>query len=310
MRKDKRDRAFLSFIKTTYEITGLNLDNFINTVKKKGIFLYDIKKYGNKRLKVSVKFKDSQNFFAIAKKLCYNIKKVKESGVLYPFLKIYRSLGILIGALIITFSAIYCDGLIFSFSYSGSGVLYKREVQNFLTEKGIVRFSKFSQVDLKSLEDEILANNSHLSFASCQKVGSTLKIELATSKADKEKLNGNVYSLVSDIDGVVESVKVYRGTSLVSVGDSVKNGQLLVDGFMTIKEQTLKINVLASLSLIGEKTYVYKSNNDKEQHIAVSFAEELYSSLQIVKTEVVTEQDGDNFIYTVSIKYRHVLSVG
>ena len=59
--------------------------------------------------------------------------------------------------------------------------------------------------------------------------------------------------------GTIEKINVYRGTALVKKGDYVKKGDLLVDGYMTIKEQVVKINVLASLSIIAEEQFVYFS---------------------------------------------------
>ena len=72
---DNGDRACLGGVKTTYKITGLNLDRLIDFAKKRGITLYNAKKFGNKRLIVSVSLKESKKFFAITKELCYNIKQ-------------------------------------------------------------------------------------------------------------------------------------------------------------------------------------------------------------------------------------------
>ena len=56
--KNKGDRKNLTFankirgVKVEYKITGLNLDNFINTLKNRGIALFDIKKLNNKQKKL------------------------------------------------------------------------------------------------------------------------------------------------------------------------------------------------------------------------------------------------------------------
>ena len=54
--KDKRGGKGLSVL-VTYRITGLNLDRFINTVKNRGIALYDVKKQSQNSIKVSVSLK-------------------------------------------------------------------------------------------------------------------------------------------------------------------------------------------------------------------------------------------------------------
>ena len=49
MRKDTVGRKTINgALYTVYEVKGLNLDRLINACKKRGIDLYDIKKYSNK----------------------------------------------------------------------------------------------------------------------------------------------------------------------------------------------------------------------------------------------------------------------
>ena len=307
--KHKIDRTDLT-LNCTYKIEGLNLDRFINYLKKEGIALYNIKKLANNCLIVTVSFNQSQKFFAIAKKLCYNIKKVRDGGKALPLLKLYRMLGVFIGCVLIFVTTWLCDGLLLGVSYSGSGSLYQREVSAYLLERGIVPYTRFSNFSTQRLEDEILASNPHLTFVSCKKVGCRLVVQLELSKDKVGTLNGNVYSLVSDESGTIESLKVYRGTAIVSVGDKVQSGDLLVDGFAVIKEQMVKINVLASVTLICESEYNLTFDTDKERESALIFAEQQLFGKEIVDSVITISKNGQKFDYKVNMYYRHVLCVG
>lgn len=309
MRKNKVCRTNLA-INCTYLVEGLNLDRFINYVKKQGITLYNAKKVGNKRLIVTVSFNQSQKFFAIAKELCYNIKKLRDGGKALPFLNLYRLFGVFIGCIIISITATYCNDLLFGVSFTGSGSLYKREVLTYLSQRGIVPFARFSSFSTERLEDEILASNPHLSFVSCKKSGARLIIDLELCKDKTNMLNGNVYSMVSDVDGSVESVKVYRGTAVVQVGDTVKAGDLLVDGYAVIKDQMVRINVLASVTLICQRDFTFTFDTELEHERAIIFAEQQLFGKEIVDSNVVVFEKGSQYIYTVNLRYRHVLCVG
>ena len=310
MRKNNGDRKSLGLLKTTYLINGLNLDSFINTVKKRGITLYDIKKYTNKRLLVTVNFADSEKFFAIAKELCYNIKKIRDKGKAYPLLAIYRSLGVVIGCLIIAVTSIFANDFIFSFAFTGSGSVYKREVESYLKSRGVKEYTRFSDINLAEIEDGIIANNAHLSFASCKKVGNRLVIDLALSTNKVETLKGDVYALYSDVDGIVEDIKVYRGTAMVSVGSSVKAGDLLVDGVAVIKEQTVKINLLASITIGCSATQEYRSKLEGEEEKVILFVEQNFADREIVSSSVKTEKINDEYVYSVTVRYKRVLCAG
>lgn len=309
MRKNKFYPKSLSLY-TTYEVNGLNLDNLINTARKRKIALFNLKKYHNKRLIVSVSFNQSQNFFAIAKELCYNIKKVRDGGKAKALLSLYRSLGVVFGCIIFIAATVYFDGLLFGITYTGGGSIYKGEVEEYLTSIGIERFTRFKNVDLQRLEDGVLSSNQHLSFVSCKKVGSRLVIDLELKKEDVKTLDGNVYAMISNVDGVVDSVKVYRGTAQVEVGQTVKKGDLLVDGVALIKEQTVKINVLASITIICQAEFNYLFDDEKSSSKAVMFAEQELCDKQITDSEItVSELDG-RYNYKVKLSYKHVLCVG
>lgn len=310
MRKNKKGGKGLIDLKYTYVIEGLNLDRFINSIKNKGITLYNAKKVGNKRLIVSVSCQESKIFFAKAKELCYNIKKIKEKGAFLPLVKLWRSAGIFVGVIIFCLSAFFFNDFIYDFSFVGSGSVYKREVMSYLNSIGIKEYQRFSKFDFEKIEDGVLADNKNLSFVSIEKHGNTLVIDSALAVDSVDRLSGNVYSLVSEVDGVIEKINVYRGTALFKKGDSVKKGDLLVDGYMLIKEQVVKINVLASLSIIVEQEFLYSSNQDHCEKKAELLARTMLTEKEILDIFTTKESQNDCFIYKTIVKYRYIIYVG
>ncbi len=310
MRENKIVRTCLKSVFTKYEIIGLNLDKFINTLKKRGVELYNVKKYGNKRLLVSIKFSDNQKFFAIAKELCYNIKKLGDCGKGYPILSLYRNIGIVLGVLLSALIIAFANDYFFSFEFTGTGSVCAREIKEYLYSRGITEFCRFSDIDIEELEDGILSCNEHLSFVSVNKRGNRLIIESALSTEEVKTLDGNVTALYADREGVVENVKVYRGTAMVEVGKTVKAGELLVDGYATIKEQTVKINVLASVTLVCNDQFIYRSKEQGEEEKAILLAEALYSDKQPINFSAIYSEENGEFVYIVFVSYKHVLTVG
>ncbi len=309
MRKNSSARAGIKGLYTVYEIRGVNLDRLINYARKQGITLYDVKKISFKRMVVSVNFNESNKFFAIADKMCYNIKKIRHKGISYPIFAIFKSAGLLVGAIVFFLTALLYDDFIVGISFSGSGAIYKRQVQQFLAENGAYEYARFSDIDLKVLEDKTLAENQSLSFVSLKKSGNTLKVELALSTDDVSRLKGDVEELRTSVCGDIESIKVYRGQAMVGVGDSVKVGDLLVDGVVTVKEQQIKTNVLCAVSIIvtSEKHFIFKEDN--LENTAVLLAEGEVDD-EIILSEVEKIQKNDGYLYIVKTRYRRVYNVG
>ena len=310
MRKNKKGGKGLIDVKYTYSIEGLNLDRFINSMKNKGITLYNIKKTSNKRLIVSVSYQESKIFFANAKELCYNIKKINEKGIGLPLIKMWRGVGVLVGAIIFCLSTFFFNDLIYEISFSGSGSVYKREVLRYLNSVGVKKNQRFSNFDFERIEDGVLADNKNLSFVAIEKHGNTLLVDLALATDSVDRLDGNVYSLISTVNGVIEKLNVYRGTALVKKGDYVKKGDLIVDGYMTVKEQVVKINVLASLSIIAEELFTYSSKEDNQENKAELLARANFTDKEILESITTKEKQNGSFIYKTMLKYRYIIYVG
>ena len=310
MRKNKNGGKGLIDVKYTYSIEGLNLDRFINSMKNKGITLYNIKKTSNKRLIVSVSYQESKIFFANAKELCYNIKKIKERGIGLPLIKMWRGVGVLVGTIIFCISTFFFNDLIYEISFSGSGSVYEREVLSYLNGIGVKRYQRFSNFDFERIEDGVLADNKNLSFVAIEKHGNILLVDLALATDSVDRLDGNVYSLTSAVNGVIEKINVYRGTALVKKGDYVQKGDLIVDGYMTVKEQVVKINVLASLSIIAEEQFTYSSKEDNEEKKAELLARANFFDEEILESITTKERENGSFIYKTMLKYRYIIYVG
>ena len=329
MRKDNGYRKGLSKIYSIYVLSGLNQDRFVNAVVKRGVGLYNIKKADNKHLSFCVNVKENKKFFAIINKLWYNnkncsildgstlkigggytLERVKTSGLFAPAYKLWKNVGLIVGAVIFCATAYLSSGLIFSIDYTGSGVESKQEVEKLLAQKGVVRFARFNDFDLKVTTNEILASIDDLSFARCYKRGNRLMVELEKRVSPPPVLNDNATFLTCKEGGVVESVRVYRGNALVSVGERVESGQILVDGLIRIKEEEIQVNVLATVSVICEvKTEILLLSKNLDEQ-AVILAEQQFSDREIISSSVRSLADKERYIYTVTLQYRQIYSAG
>lgn len=306
MRKNKIVGKNLGFY-STYKITGLNLDNLVNILKNKGVYLKDIVKRDRKTLIVSVSYQEREKFFAITRDLCYNIKKVGERGKYRLALKMAHNFGLILGAVIFAVCSFVADDFIFSIDYAGSGSVYSREIGTLLEGENVKPFSRFSAIDLPALSDKILARTDKVSFAECLKVGNRLKINLVLSEKPTRTLFGDKETLCSDIDGVIEYLKVYRGTALKNVGDRVMAGETILGGFAVVKETTVKVGIIATVSVMGEFNYVYESERDGEESLAAIFAETALGEREIISSETVKTARGENlYEYKVKIIYRKI----
>lgn len=307
MRKNKINRKKLNLF-AVYKVTGLNLDNLVNILKNKGVTLYDLKKKDGRTLIVSVNYTDSEKFFAITRDLCYNVKRIGEKGRFRFALKLFRNLGLVIGAVIFTVLSVLFDDVILSVDYYGSGKAVSREINDYLISRGVTEFSRFSDIDLPALSDEILKVSDKISFAECVKCGNRLKINLALSVSPVKTLDCDKESLVSDVDGEIEYVKVYRGTALKRAGDKVKAGEEICGGFAVVKDTEVKVGVIATAAVKAEYFYEYESEKDGDEGLAEIFALIAFGDGEALSTETEKSvSDSGTYIYKIKIVYRRIL---
>ncbi len=296
---------------TQVEVKGANLDSFINILSRRGIYLKKIKKIHRNFISFSVKYNQLEKFFAISNELCYNIKVVKNWGVSYPVWYLITNIGLIIGAILFMVTAFISNDLILDIKYTGSGSVLSKQIESYLNTNGITQYSKFSDVDLKKLNSSVLSSNPNLSYVSCTKKGNVLYVESSLADNKIGVLSGKAQELVSSVEGVVEQIKVYRGTALVEVGQTVEVGTMLVSGEVEIKEQIVNVNVLAVATVIYQKTREYYSQYDNKESEAVAFYEEAFGDdSEIVESFAIKTHTEKGYKYTVTVKFRKTLFAG
>ena len=292
-----------------YKIEGLNLDRLINRFNKNGIDVYNVKKKSRVVI-FSINASESEKVFAICKELCYNIIKVNNHGKLYPVVNLFRSVGVLLGLLAFTFLQVFFSDVCLSFEFSGNGNVYSREVTEYLIANGVKPMGRFSSFNMQTLEDRLLASSDKFSFVSCEKSGCRLKINLVLAEGKTGIMNSNVTALYSDVSGVVENIKVYRGTAEVEIGDQVNKGDLLVGGYALIKEEMVSVNVLAVITLKVPTEYAIILNEKGMQDRAVMLAEEEANGKEIVDYTVEEIPLEKGYQYNVTLFSKRIITSG
>lgn len=312
MRKNYIFNKTVKGLYTRYRVKGLNLDRLIESLKKNDITLVNVKKHGRKEVVFGINFADNEKFFAIINNVWYNVYDVKrlgEFGPLYPLFGLIKNIGAVLGAALFIFVAVFSNDFIFSFSFKGSGSVLEREITEYLETNGITKMSRFSAIDLKSLGNGILAENDGLTFVSCVKKGYVLEIESVLSERPSDIVKGNASALVADCDGVIEEIKVYRGTARKAVGESVLTGEVIADGEYTVKGEKVVLGVIATAVVICDYESEYFSDNDNEEVFAEIFAREKLGEKDILSAQTVKLNENEKYKYKTVLRFRRLISV-
>ncbi len=284
----------------SYTVEGLNLDRLLNTLARQRIKLYRIRKINRKTLKFSLKSADKQKFFAITENMCYNVTESGEYGSGLLFALCFRNPGVLVGICVLAFTLFFGDRLLTGIEYRGTGSLYAAEAEACLAENGVQPYTFFFSRDCDVLARALL-KNPHFSFASVKREGNRLVVELAVADEETSLFTAKS-ALYAPEAGIVEYIKLYRGTACVSVGDAVEKDAILLDGFVFSGETERRVCVFGEVGLLIADTAVVAA--EKEEIAIALFCAQADRDYVAVSAE---RADGG---FRVTGRYRRILYGG
>lgn len=209
----------------------------------------------------------------------------------------------LVGALLFAAFVAAADFAVLSVDYYGSGAVYKDYAGEVLSACGVKPFAFTDDERLERAAAALLKNSDVFSFASVEKHGTRVKVNLVLSPEASGVVDTERKELVCPVDGVVESITVLRGTALVAAGDVVKKGDVLIGGYNEIKDTVYETYVLGSVRVISSHTAEYTGGEGEEEKALALAAAEVGG--EIVSENVQKTPLGENkFLYTAVVEYR------
>jgi len=147
-----------------------------------------------------------------------------------------RRPGIPLGLIIIALS-IYISGLfIWEINLSGNERVPDEELYMILQKQGIYTGSFIPPLDLDAVHNRIIIENSDIAWISVNIRGTVANVEVREIQKAENKTTGNAPSnVVAALDGQISAIELYNGQAYVNIGDSVREGQLLISGITTDK---------------------------------------------------------------------------
>ena len=276
-----------------YYVKGENLRYLPELLHRKGADVHYFNEISKTECHIEIDFIDSYKFFAICKNMCYNKKIIKYSGLLAPLTFFIKKVGYLVGAVLFLVITAIANNLVLDVKVIGSGSCFESQTKDIIYSQGVSKYSFFWDIDYKSLEREILVKSPRLSFVSVKKKGNVLVIDTALSSSEPEVLGKNACDLISSCDGVVEEITVLRGTALVSTGQRVKQGDVLVGAYLLGKDDSVYDTfVIARVKILKKSEYFYKCNGASEKDVSIAYALAEFNSSGEIKDKSHEIVDG------------------
>ena len=232
----------------------------MNMCRHHGICLWDVKCAG--KIYFSICVEDFFRLMPIAKKTKVSPHIVEKIGLPFCGAHVREKWTFYSGVLFFFFLLFFFSSFVWEITYTGQKSYSKETLKKTVESMKVYTGMKRSRLDCDALEKRMREVHPDISWVSAEEKGSLLKISIKEGKGgiERDAVNEPKH-LVTLYDGVVQSIRVNRGTACVKVGQRVKKGQILICGIVPVTDDNNviveKIPVLAKgqVSLLAEHPF-------------------------------------------------------
>lgn len=284
-------------------------ERFMNLCHSRKIYLADISSSG-KETRFRIGLKDYRKIRPVARK-CHVVPKIiRRRGLPFILYKNRRHKAFFAGIIIALALLWLLSGYVWDIEIEGNTLHTDESLAQFLKEIDVHTGQRKASVDTSWLEEELRLKYEDISWVSARIEGTVLKIELKEANVltpeDESSQTGNI---VSWQDGLIESIVTRNGTARVSAGDTVKAGDLLIEGRVDIYGDDEAVKNTHYIRADGDvyarvtyhcddyyPAYYIEKNFTKSKKYQVNF--EVFGNMFTVGKATLPETDaGDKYSY-------------
>lgn len=214
-------------------VEGFFIERFINICISKKIFFWNTNRKKSTVFSANIGVKDYREVVKIAKKCQCKIKITHKKGL--PFLlHRYRKRKIFAATLgVIVLVIITVSNFIWNIEIKGLNETKQQEILQFIQAQGVDIGKYKNNVDIQNLINKIRIERDDIAWIGMEIKGTNLIIEIVEADKKPEIINENEYcNIIATKDAIISKVKAQNGTPIVKEGDTVKKGDVLIQGWL------------------------------------------------------------------------------
>lgn len=237
-----------------FEITGQNVERFLNLCAKNDVVLWDLKASG-KGYQFFIRKRSGKSLENLAEKTKIQMKLLGRYGLPF-FLLEHRKRKILFFSIFMAFMAMFTmSQFIWEITVSGCEVYSESAILKYVTTNYYKAGIYKKKIDCNQLEEHLREDYEEIAWVSCSLQGTRLHVEIKETLDRKTKQNPKKpCDIVANKSGTVTGVTVKSGTPLVSQGDKIKKGSTLISGLIYYYSDDFQVTETDKIKADGEIT--------------------------------------------------------
>ncbi len=226
---------FLNYlkIKIPKEYRNLAMDTILKNhlSYKKSMILPDLS------LEIIISTKNKKIYESIFSKNSIEAEFGESKGFLSVIEKYKNRYGIIFGIFILILSVYASSLFVWRIDVEGNINVSNEEIIETLEKSGFSVGSFVPNVNYDTLHNKFLLLSNDIAWISVNINGNVAKVKVRERLTEKEELKTTYTNVVSKYDAQITMIQLYNGKKVVSIGDVVKKGDILVSGVLNSQSQ-------------------------------------------------------------------------
>lgn len=222
-------------------VEGYYIERFINICSTNSIILWNLTRKKSTVLYVNVGVSEYRDIVKIAKKTKCRVKIKKKKGIPFIFNKYKKRKFFALSVVVVIALLIILSNFIWNVEVIGLENIPRDEIIELVKNQGLKTGRLKGSIDIKEIINEIRLERNDIAWVGIEFKGTNAKIQIVEAKEKPEIINEEEYCDIKSMKtGMITKVKAQNGTPQVKEGDIVREGQVLVAGWIEGKYTPLR----------------------------------------------------------------------
>jgi len=225
-------------------VTGYSPERFMNLCGNREILLWNIRRE-NDAYYMCLSIAGFYQLRPIVKKTGTKVAIIKRCGLPFFMPRLWKRKFFLLGFLLASFFWLWTSRYIWAIEIQGNFMITEDVMMDFFMQNDVFTGMKKTDLDIESLEKNIRKEFYQITWTSAKLEGTKLTVEVKENELleseetnmQNQKIESSASDLVAEQDGKIVSMIVREGVPLVTIGQEVKKGDVLVSGSVPVYQE-------------------------------------------------------------------------
>lgn len=214
-------------------VEGYYIERFINICKTNKIMVWNLKRNQDIQLYLNVRISEFKELCKIAKRTRCKIKIKHKKGLPFLLHKYKKRKIFLILLIFVIFLIGLSSNFVWNVDITEENGQELGNIMQDIEKAGLKTGTLKAKVNTKEIINKIRLQRKDIAWMGIELKGTNAVVKLVKADEKPDIIDENEYcSIVSDKAGVITKVNAQNGTANVKVGDTVKEGDILINGWM------------------------------------------------------------------------------